>query len=41
LAFGGKPQLVVDHLLAGDFASVTGENILKEAWPKLKRWGGA
>jgi uncharacterized protein len=30
LAFGGKPQLVVDHLLAGDFASVTGENILAE-----------
>ena len=40
LAFGGKPQLVVDHLLAGDFASVTGENILAEvrrnATSKLK-----
>jgi putative PIN family toxin of toxin-antitoxin system len=40
LAFGGKPQLVVDRLLAGDFASVTGENILAEvrrnATSKLK-----
>ena len=30
LAFGGNSQLVVDRLLAGDFALVTGENILAE-----------
>jgi len=30
LAFGGKPLRVVDRLLAGDFISITGENILSE-----------
>lgn len=30
LAFGGKPQLIVDRLLVGDFISITGENILAE-----------
>jgi putative PIN family toxin of toxin-antitoxin system len=30
LAFDGVPERVVDRLLAGDFAHVTGENILAE-----------